>query len=331
MARLSEDEIIAKLFAPLAGVAGLGLADDAACLVPPLGQDLVLTSDMITAGVHFFADDPPDAIAAKALRVNLSDLAAKAAQPLGFLLSLGLPGDWTLVWLEAFAAALGRDAAAYACPLLGGDTVKMLGPLTISITALGAVPRGRMVPRPGAKAGDRLYVSGTIGDAALGLRLRRGMPADAGWIGRLSAEAHDFLAARYLYPQPRLALCDALRAHARAAMDISDGLAGDLAKMLRLTGVTAEVAFADVPLSPAAREALALAPELASVILSGGDDYEILAAVPAQDSAAFEDKAAAAGCHMTAIGLVEARGGPPVFRDRAGKPMLLAAASFQHF
>jgi thiamine-monophosphate kinase len=331
MARPSEDEIIAKLFAPLAGEAGLGLADDAACLAPPPGQDLVLTTDMITAGVHFFPDDPPDAIAAKALRVNLSDLAAKAAEPLGFLLSLGLPEDWTLVWLEAFAAGLGRDAAAYACPLLGGDTVKVLGPLTISITAFGAVPCGRMVPRPGAKAGDRLYVSGTIGDAALGLRLRHADPADEIWIGQSRTEARAALAARYLYPQPRLALRDALRAHARAAMDISDGLAGDLAKMLHLTGVTTEIAYADVPLSPAAREALALAPELAPVILSGGDDYEILAAVPAQESTAFEEKAAAAGCPVTAIGLVEAGRGQPVFRDRAGKPMRLAVASFQHF
>jgi thiamine-monophosphate kinase len=331
MARPSEDEIIAKIFAPLAGEAGLGLADDVACLVPPPGQDLVLTADMITAGVHFFADDPPEAIAAKALRVNLSDLAAKAAEPLGFLLSLGLPDDWTLSWLEAFAAALGRDAAAYACPLLGGDTVKILGPLTLSITAIGAVPHGRMVPRPGAEVADVLYVSGTIGDAALGLRLRRGAAADQVWIKDLSAPARDVLAARYLYPQPRLLLREALRAHARTAMDISDGLAGDLAKMLRLTGVSAELEFADVPLSLAAREALALAPELAAPILSGGDDYEILAAVPPTETAEFERKAAAAGLPVTEIGLVKAGRGGPDFLDRAGQPIVLAARSFQHF
>jgi thiamine-monophosphate kinase len=331
MARPSEDEIIAEIFAPLAGEAGLGLADDVACLVPPQGQDLVLTTDMITAGVHFFADDPPEAIAAKALRVNLSDLAAKAAEPLGFLLSLGLPDDWTLQWLEAFAAGLGRDAAAHACPLLGGDTVKILGPLTVSITAIGAVPSRRMVPRPGAQAGDVLYVSGTIGDAALGLRLRRAAAADDVWTRNLSALARDIFVTRYLYPQPRLALREALRAHARAAMDISDGLAGDLAKMLHLTGVSAELGFADVPLSPAAREALALAPELAAAILSGGDDYEILAAVPPNEAAEFEKKAASAGSPVTAIGLVKTGRGGPIFLDRAGQPVLLAAPSYQHF
>ncbi len=331
MARPSEDEIIAEIFAPLAGEAGLGLADDVACLVPPLGQDLVLTTDMITAGVHFFADDPPEAIAAKALRVNLSDLAAKAAEPLGFLVSLGLPDDWTLAWLEPFAAGLGHDAAAYACPLLGGDTVKILGPLTVSIKAIGAVPRGRMVPRPGAQVGDLLYVSGTIGDAALGLRLRRAAAADEVWIKGSSAQARGILAARYLYPQPRLDLREALRAHARAAMDISDGLAGDLAKMLRLTGVSAELKFADVPLSAAAGEALALAPELAADILSGGDDYEILAAVPPIEAAEFEKKAAAAGLPVKVIGLVKAGRGGPVFLDRADKPLHLEVPSFQHF
>jgi thiamine-monophosphate kinase len=333
MARPSEDDIIARFFVPLAGKAGLRLADDAACLAPPAGQELVLTTDTITAGVHFFADDPAAAIAAKALRVNLSDLAAKAAQPQGFLLNLALPADWTLDWLEGFAAGLGENAFAFACPLLGGDTVKILGPLTISITAIGAVPAGRMVPRPGARPGDLLYVTGTIGDAALGLQVRR--PAETAaaqaWIERLSQPAREALAARYLYPQPRLALREALRAHARAAMDISDGFAGDLAKMLRLEDATTDIDFADIPLSSAAREALAIEPALASVILSGGDDYEILAAVPPADAGSFESKAAAEGLVVTRIGAVAAGRGSPVIRNSSGAPIVLAGPSFQHF
>ncbi len=181
MPRLSEDKLIASIFAPLAGPGGLRLEDDAALLQVAAGEELVLTTDMLVAGVHFFAEDPPDAIARKALRVNLSDLAAKAAEPRGFLLGLGLPADWREDWLKAFAAGLGADAAHFAISLLGGDTVRTPGPLTLSITAVGAVPVGKMIPRGGARAGDHLFVSGTIGDAALGLALRQGAEADGGW------------------------------------------------------------------------------------------------------------------------------------------------------
>src|SRR6476620_575844 len=186
--RLGEADLIARYFAPLAGPAGLGLRDDAALMRPPPGEDLVLTTDALVAGVHFFADDPPGAIARKALRVNLSDLAAKGANPAGFLLSLALPTDWQQDWLTKFADALSEDARRFACPLLGGDTIRSPGDLFISITALGTVPCGKMVPRTGARAGDRIFVSGTIGDAAAGLMLRR-----AEWDKPLDARARDFL------------------------------------------------------------------------------------------------------------------------------------------
>ncbi len=228
--RLSEDELIARFFAPYAGPAGLGLRDDAALLTPPAGCDLVLTTDALVAGVHFFADDAPAAIARKALRVNLSDLAAKGARPLGFLLSLALPADWTEAWLAAFAAALGDDGALYGCPLAGGDTVKTPGPLTLSIAAFGAVPSGRMAARTGVRPGDRLYVTGTIGDAAIGLRLRQGRDPD------LTSAERKFLVGRYLEPQPRVALAPAMAAHANGGMDVSDGFVGDLTKMLRVSG-----------------------------------------------------------------------------------------------
>ena len=172
--RPGEDDLIARYFAPLAGPAGLGLKDDVALLKPPAGRDFVVTTDALVAGVHFFADDPPAAIARKALKVNLSDLAGKGTEPIGFALNLALPDDWTAEWLAAFAAGLGDDAATYRCPLIGGDTVRTPGPLTLAITAIGAVEPGRFAARGGVRPGDRLYVSGTIGDAALGLRLRLG-------------------------------------------------------------------------------------------------------------------------------------------------------------
>src|SRR5690348_4084861 len=169
-----EDRLIATHFKPIARHPGaFGLTDDAAVFTPPKGYGLVVTADAIVGGVHFFADDPPDAVAKKALRVNLSDLAAKGARPAGFLLTLALPKSCGDDWLRAFARGLGADARTFDCPLLGGDTVYTPGPVTISITAFGTVPRGVMLRRAGARAGDRVIVTGTIGDAALGLRLRK--------------------------------------------------------------------------------------------------------------------------------------------------------------
>ncbi|MGH6851470.1 MAG: thiamine-phosphate kinase, partial [Methylocella sp.] len=167
MSRPSEDELIAAYFAPLAGPGAFGLQDDAAILAQKPGHDIAATKDMSIGGVHFFMDDPPGAVARKALRVNLSDLAAKGAEPAGFLLGLALPEDWTEHWLAGFAQGLGADASAYKCPLLGGDTVKSPGPLIVSITAFGIVPAQKMVVRAGVASGDILYVTGTIGDAAL--------------------------------------------------------------------------------------------------------------------------------------------------------------------
>lgn len=328
MDRPSEDELIAAFFAPLAGAGAFGLRDDAALLVQVPGQDFVVTKDIVIAGVHFFPADPPGAIARKALRVNLSDLAAKGAQPAGFLLGLALPGDWTTAWLADFAAALAEDAGAYGCPLLGGDTVKSPGPLMISITAFGLVPAQRMVLRSGAKAGDRIYVTGTIGDAALGLELRTA--GGAPWSPGLTETERGYLESRYLLPQPRLALAAALRAHAHAAMDISDGLAGDLAKMLQLSGTTAEVAAADLPLSEPVRKALAHSPALLEAVLTGGDDYEIICAVPPSKGAAFEAGAAAAGVAVHCVAATVPGNVPPVFKD-AERALVFARPGFQHF
>jgi thiamine-monophosphate kinase len=331
MTRLSEDELIATLFAPLAGPGGLGLRDDAAVIAARPGHDLVISKDMLIAGVHFFAADPPDAIARKALRVNLSDLAAKGAEPLGFLLGLGLPTDWTSEWLKAFAQGLGEDTQDFGCPLLGGDTVRTPGPLSLSITAFGVVPSGRMVPRTGAGAGDLLYVSGTIGDAAIGLRLRLQDRLDTPWIAVLGEKAAAFLRDRYLLPRPRLGLRAALLAHASAAMDVSDGLAGDLGKMLGLAGLTANISVDGVPLSEAARAALKLSPALIETILTGGDDYEILCAVPPSSAKAFEASAKESGISVTRIGLSRPGEAAPRFNDSDGAALALATRSFSHF
>src|SRR5258705_9616235 len=180
--KTGEERLIAEYFAPIARHPGaLGLTDDAAVLTPPFGCDLVLTKDAIVAGVHFFPDDPADAVARKALRVNLSDLAAKGAKPLGFLLSLAITKDIDDRWLKKFAAGLRADIKKFGCPLLGGDTDRTPGLVTVAIAAFGAVPRGAMVLRGGARAGDRVMVTGTIGDAALGLMLRQDAGAARRW------------------------------------------------------------------------------------------------------------------------------------------------------
>src|SRR5579864_4018535 len=188
----AEERLIARCFGALATHPGaLGLTDDAAVLTPPPGCDLVLTTDGVIAGVHFFQDDPPETIGRKALRMNLSDLAAKGARPLGFLLSAALPADVEEKWLADFAAGLGADAERYQCPLLGGDTDRTPGPLSISIAAFGAVPLGKMIRRSTAKAGDRIVATGTIGDAALGVLLCRDAHLADRW--RLAEPMHEHL------------------------------------------------------------------------------------------------------------------------------------------
>lgn len=323
---LPEFEMIARLFAPMAGEGALGLLDDAACLRPTPGHDLVLTKDVLVEAVHYFADDPPADIARKALRTNLSDLAAKGARPVGFLLGLGRSPALDTEWLTAFAAGLAADSRLWHCPLLGGDTVRTSQPF-LSITAFGEVPAGRMVPRQGGAPGDALYVSGTIGDAALGLqlRLRPDLPAARSLAGPHRA----FLLDRYLRPQPRLALAPVLQAHARAAMDISDGLVGDADKLGLHLG--REIAVEAVPLSPAARALVAAGPDLLDCALTGGDDYEILAAVPPEKAAAFEQDALQCCVPVVRIGTLLREGSGAVWRMGTGLERRFARRSFAHF
>lgn len=325
-----EDRLIARYFRPLAQHrAALDLTDDAACLTPPKGRDLVITVDAVVAGVHFLPDDPPASIARKALRVNLSDLAAKGATPLGFLLTLTLPPHTDAKFLRPFAAALAKDARAYGCPVIGGDTTGTPGPLAISITAFGTVPHGKMVRRKGAKPGDLVMVTGSIGDAALGLLLS----LDAGLAKqcKLKPKQATFLIDRYREPRPRNALADAVRRYASAAMDVSDGLVGDLAKLCRVSGVSAIADITQVPLSPAAVAALVAEPDLIETVLTGGDDYEILCTVPRAKAARFAAAAKAAGVPLTTIGWIEPGPGEAGFIDASGQMLRFRRGSFSHF
>jgi thiamine-monophosphate kinase len=325
-----EDEIIARYFRPLAThPAAFGLIDDCAALTVPAGSDLVLKTDAIVGGVHFFTDDPADKVGQKALRVNLSDLAAKGAKPEGFLLALVLPREIDRDWLKAFARGLGKDATAFGCPLLGGDTDRTPGPVTIAITAFGTLPRGTMVPRSGAKPEDRVMLTGTIGDATLGLVLRQDAAAAARWDLSRREAAH--LAERYLVPQPRNAIADALRQHASAAMDISDGLVGDFTKLCAASGVSAEIGATEVPLSDAARHAVTAEPELLERALTGGDDYEIVCTVPPKNLALFKAAVAKAGVPLTEIGVIIKGSARPCFLDGRGKTMSFKQLSFSHF
>src|SRR5450631_425697 len=323
-----EDSLIARYFKPLATDPGaFGLIDDAAFL-KALGDDIVVTTDAIVEGVHFLSDDPPDTIARKALRVNLSDLAAKGSTPAGFVLTLALR-DADDSWLRPFARGLGEDASQFGCPLLGGDTVSTPGPLMISITAFGRVPEGKMVHRRGANPGDRIVVTGTIGDAALGLDLLKSGAVAAALAD--DAPARKMLAERYRIPQPRTALAIAVRDHASAAMDVSDGLAGDLAKLCAASGVSAVIDAGSVPLSAGAATFLARGAVGIEAIVSGGDDYEILCAISEGSFEAFAQAARQAEVAVTCIGTVIAGPAVPRFLDNEGREIALRRLSYSHF
>ena len=323
-----EDSLIARYFRPLATDPGaFGLTDDAAVL-KALGEDIVVTTDAIVEGVHFLPDDPPHTVAKKALRVNLSDLAAKGASPAGFVLTLALRAiDET--WLAAFARGLEEDAGAFNCPLFGGDTVSTPGPLMVSITAFGRVPQDRMVHRSGAKPGDHILVTGTIGDAALGLDILRNGKAAAALAS--DAASREMLIGRYRVPQPRSALALAIRAHAHAAMDVSDGLAGDLAKLCAASGMSAVIDLPAIPLSKATSAVLAGGAVSMDAIVSGGDDYEILCAVPQGAFGEFMQATGEVGVAASPIGTIMAGTSSPKFLDAEGRELPLRRTSYSHF
>jgi thiamine-monophosphate kinase len=322
---LAEHDLIRRYFAPLAGPEGLALADDAAQLPPQPGSDFVVNTDMIAEGVHFFAGDPPAAIAAKALRVNLSDLAAKGAEPFAYTVALGLSDRCDEAWVADFAAGLGDDQRRFGVHLIGGDTNRTGAGVVVSITAFGSLPEGTMVHRAGARPGDAILVSGTIGDAALGLIIRQGREL------AVSPAEREFLLRRQQRPEPRTALAPIVRRYATAAIDISDGLVGDLAKLCAASGVGANLEAARVPLSPAAAAALAADSGLLEPIVTGGDDYELLCTVPPERVEEVLSEAAKTGSPMTRIGLAATGGPEPLVVDADGGRLTFSRLAYDHF
>src|SRR5919106_5481147 len=315
-----EFAFIARHLRPLASAPGaLGLVDDAALLDPRPGMQLVLTKDAMVAGVHFLKGDPPGRIAQKLLRVNLSDLAAMGAAPIGYLLALARPRALDDAWLGAFCDGLAGDNTAFGVSLLGGDTVSTPGPLTLSLTAIGEVPKGEALLRSGARAGDDIWVSGSLGDAALGLAVLQGKLA-------VAAPTRARLIERYRVPRPRLALGQALRDLAHGAIDISDGLIADLGHVLEASGVGAEVRADLLPLSEAAGHL----PGAQEAALSGGDDYELLFTAPQKRRAQIEALSRRLDLPLTRIGEIRA-GSDLRIRDADGEIIEPTSKGWRHF
>lgn len=319
-----EFELIRRYFAPLAGPGSLKLTDDAAVVDLQPGWSLVATTDTVIAGVHFLADDPPDLIARKALRVNLSDLASMGAEPLGYLLVTALPAGIDENWVAQFSRGLAQDQAEFSISLLGGDTAFTPGPLSLTITALGQVERGKALLRSGAKPGDRVYLSGTIGDSAFGLKLAKGEPLT------LSPSEKSSLLDRYRLPQPRLGLGRRLIGVASAAMDVSDGFAADLGHICQASRVGALVEAAKMPVSPALRSVLEVGEASLVEVATGGDDYELLFTAPAAVELLLGRIATELALPLTAVGEIRREPGVIVL-DQNGRAVELGPGGYRHF
>lgn len=321
---MDEFALIRKLFAPLAAEGGLELRDDAAILTPPPGMDLVLTKDAIVEGVHFRAEDPPNRIAQKLGRVNLSDLAAKGAEPLGYMLATAFRADTSVDWLEGFAAGLEQDQKEFGWQLYGGDTVSTPGPLTFSLTAIGYVPTGQTILRAGAQLGDDVYVSGWIGDGGLGLRLLTGAAVTSG------ESVRQTLVDRYQVPQPRVSLGLGLRGIARSAVDISDGLVADAGHLAEASSVGLELKLDAMPVSEAAADLIASGGFDKEQLAGFGDDYELLFTCPTSRRGAVEQLAASEGLPITKIGVVHAGEGVQIL-DSEGRKIEIKSTGYDHF
>ncbi len=332
----NEFDLIARYFAPLAsGEPGaLGLIDDAAVLSIENGRRVVVTTDTLVAGVHFFPSDPPESIAAKILAVNLSDLAAMGALPLAYTLSMALPATWTgdelHLWLGSFVGGLSMMQAKMDVNLIGGDTVATPGPICLTVTALGSVRKGAELRRSGARPGDTIYVSGTIGDAALGLRALTGRLHD------LTEEQRGSLIKRYRTPEPRVALGQKLVGVAHGVADVSDGLVADLEHICAASLLSATLQAARIPLSAAAEVAVSVDPDLLTSVLTGGDDYELVFTASPDSANAIEGISRVLGLPLTDIGRMER----PKSGDKRprvcvvgsdGRQLDLAHGGYQHF
>ena len=323
---MGEFDLIARFFTRPVRHAALGVGDDCALLAPAPGMQLAVSSDMLVEGRHFFADVDPETLGHKALAVNLSDLAACGARPLAFTLALALPCV-DEAWLQGFANGLFALADQHGCELVGGDTTA--GPLNICVTIFGEVPAGQALLRGGARAGDDIWVSGRPGEARLALDALRGqMDLPAATLARLRA--------RLERPTPRVALGLALRGLASSAIDVSDGLLGDLGHVLKSSRVGAEI---DVHITPDLLASGALqenakgifdAETMMPCALAGGDDYELVFTAPAARRAAVQAASSASGTQVTRIGRITPAPGLRLL-DRTGQPLPGRFASFDHF
>ncbi len=330
MTRLSEFEMIKRYFdTPVSSpFVAQGIGDDCAVLSPSAGKQLLVTTDMLTEGRHFTLDALPEWVAQKSLAVNLSDIAACGGTPKAFFLSIGMPKALaTDEWLAPFAQSLHSLANKYGCALAGGDTVRS-EELTISITVLGESPAP--ILRSGAQAGDMVWVSGTLGDAALGLAVTHSEHHDL----NLSDSQLAHIRQRLHTPSPRIKLGIALRGLATSCVDVSDGLAGDVLHLIRASDVDVSIDVDAIPLSPALRVAQEAGIDVMAYALSGGDDYELLFTAPASARQAVIDAAASVGVAVTAIGTVSecAAVQPELsFCDDAGQPWLYEGKGYEHF
>ena len=324
--KTGEFDLIERFFRPLSRAApgAFALKNDGALLTPPEGASLVVTKDLTVAGVHYPEREEPSTLARRLLRVNLSDLAAMGATPRSYALGLALPADVDDAWVEAFAAGLAQDQEAFGVALIGGDTVSTNGPAVLSLTAFGTVVGDACLARSGAAEGDDVYVSGTVGDATLGLRAVRGA------LAALASEDRAALAERFRLPEPRLALGTALVGLATCAIDISDGLAADLGHLCEESGVAARIAVDAVPLSEPARRALAGGEAAIADLVTGGDDYEILFCAPPAERGALESLGRRLDLAVTRIGAIE-RGQGVTITDADGQPLALGRGGYRHF
>lgn len=315
---MNEFDAISKFFAPLSFD---GLKNDGAVLAVPDGYELVITSDTLNESVHFPDDENPQLVAHKALRVNLSDLASMGAEPYAYQLNLALPERIDAGWLESFSKALKRDQDTFKIKLSGGDTTGTKGPLSISITAMGLVPRGKAISRNGAKEGDAIIITGTIGDATIGLEAL---------LGHGDFEGQEKFLERYRLPQPRCGLAKILQAHAHAAIDVSDGLIADLGHICSWSQLGATLQVKDIPLSEHAHKAVQSGKVKIEKLLTGGDDYELAIAVPAAAADEFCKLAKKAGIPAVQAGIFTKGDGIKVL-DESGRALVFETVGWQHF
>jgi len=314
-----EFDLISKYFKPLAGPEGLDLSDDASCVRGSSNHDLIVTKDILVEHVHFRNEDPADLLAHKALAVNVSDCVAKGAQPNLYWLGLALPASIDDAWMEGFSKGLNGAQTLYGCHLAGGDTCITDGPMVISVTLLGAIPTGKMVTRSGAKCGDDIYVTGTLGDAALGL-----------WCLEKQTGGMKTLVSAYQKPMPPFKFGIALSSISNSSADISDGLIADATHISQASNVGMLIHKDDLPLSKQGGQLLRREPDLWSKVWSGGDDYQIVFTASKGERVNVLDLAMKTGTQVTIIGEVISEQGVQLL-DKGGQLVQVTHGGYTHF